>query len=135
MRGKVLAVLGLAGCATAAPSGSVDPAPATRTSIVSFGSATGDMGSVILVQSGTVRLRHTIPSTARLRATVLEGLDPANRHLRYEWQRDGVYDVEISGRYRHTVAGSVVGGVQTLTSTLIYTPLTDTTAAAGLEAR
>jgi hypothetical protein len=126
MRIELLALLGLTACATAAPS-SGDPASATRTSIVSLGSAENDMGSVVRVQSGTVLVRHSIPSNARLRATLLEGLDPTNRHLRYQWERDGTYDVEASGRYRHTVSGSMVGsGVLTLRSTLIYTPLPDT---------
>jgi hypothetical protein len=80
----------------------------------------------IEVQAGSVQLRHTIPSGGRLRATTLEGLDDANRHLTYEWTADGVYSVAVSGRYRHSVSGSIAGRGR-LTSTLDYTPLADTT--------
>jgi hypothetical protein len=80
----------------------------------------------IEVQAGSVQLRHVIPSGARLRATTLEGLDDANRHLQYEWTADGVYTVAVSGRYRHSVSGSIAGRGR-LTSTLDYTPRADTT--------
>jgi hypothetical protein len=132
MRIVVLAVLGLSACATAPSSSGAAAASATRTSTVSVGSLTNDMGSIIRIQSGPVRVRHTVPANARLRGTRLEGLDPANRHLRYEWDRDGVYEVEASGSYRHSVAGSIVGGgAQDLRSTLVYTPLSGKAALAG----
>ena len=61
---------------------------------------------------------------ARLRATTLVGLDPANRHLSYMWDRDGAYEVAVSGRYEHSVSGSAIGGgALRLSSTLTYTRL------------
>ena len=78
MRLLRLGLLFVAGCAAASSPGSV---PATRTSVVEIGGGRGSSPEVISVQAGVVRLMHSIPSGARLRATTLEGLDEANRHL------------------------------------------------------
>lgn len=118
----LLCVVALLGCASG---GSGTGGDRTETSIVSLrAGGSGPSPRTIEVEAGDVRLRHWVPSGARLRATVLEGLDEANRHLRYEWTMDGVYRVEVSGRYRHTVSGSIVGNDR-LTSTLTYTELPD----------
>lgn len=117
----LLCIVALAGCASAGVGTDGDR---TETSIVRLGSGEELRPRTIYVRAGTVRLRHWIPSGARLRETVLEGLDEANRHLTYRWTMDGVYRVDVSGRYRHSLSGSIVGSDR-LTSTLTYTELPD----------
>jgi len=121
MRILPLSVIVFAGCATGH---SGDTSVATTTSVVDIGGGGVATPKVIRVQAGVVRVIHSIPSGARLRATTLEGLDEANRHLRYEWTRNGEFTVELSGRYQHSVAGSIVGSGR-LTSTLRYTSQPD----------
>lgn len=117
-----LATVATSGCATSGGTeGSAGGEEDTTVSVAFLGSGGSAVSPVIRVAAGPVRLRHTVPSTARLRATVLEGLDEGNRHLRYEWDGDGSYTVAVSGRYRHSVLGSMVGGgAQRLRSTLTY---------------
>lgn len=117
----LLCIVALAGCASA---GAGTDGDRTETSIVRLGSGEELRPRTIYVRAGTVRLRHWIPSGARLRETVLEGLDEANRHLTHRWTMDGVYRVDVSGRYRHSLSGSIVGSDR-LTSTLTYTELPD----------
>ncbi len=119
MRASLLLVVSVFACAT----GSGNPATReddTRTSVVSTGDA---FPSFIGVQAGTVRLIHMV-SNGRLRATTLKGLDPANQHLEYRWTTDGAYEVEVSGRYEHTVLGAVVSGGR-IESRLVYRVLPD----------
>jgi len=98
--------------------------PSRRTSEASFGTGRSETSPIIGIEAGRVTLRHTVPSVARLRATTLEGVDPHNRFVTYSWERDGSYEVEVSGRYRHSVMGSIIGsGVQHVRSILTYTPL------------
>lgn len=117
MRVLALGITVLWGCAASTPG-----ADLTRSSTVSMSTRVDPTTQIIEVQAGSVQLRHTIPSGGRLRATTLEGLDDANRHLKYEWTTDGIYPVTVSGRYRHSVSGSIAGGGR-LTSVLMYTPL------------
>ena len=113
----ILVTLFVTGCATTSTSSNEAP---RRTSVVYLGVA----APPVRIQAGTVRVRHSVPSGARLRATTLVGLDPANRHLSYMWDRDGAYEVAVSGRYEHSVSGSAIGGgAQRLSSTLTYTRL------------
>jgi hypothetical protein len=127
MRMATLLTLIVAGCASSGAQSGLDGGPATRTSETYLG-RDNLSHPVIRVQAGPVRVRHTVPSSARLRATVLEGLDASNRRVRYEWDRDGTFDVTVSGRYRHSVTGSMVGGgSQRLSSTITYIPLPDST--------
>lgn len=126
MRVLALGITLLWGCAAATPGADLNSAGSTRSSTASMSSQVDPTTRTIEVQAGSVQLRHVIPSGARLRATTLEGLDDANRHLQYEWTADGVYTVVVSGRYRHSVSGSIAGRGR-LTSTLDYTPRADTT--------
>jgi hypothetical protein len=121
MRILTIGLIVLAGCATGGPG---EPIGATRTSIADIGGRGAAIPNVIHVQAGAVRVVHSLRGGARLRATTLEGLDETNRHLTYEWTIDGEFTVEVSGRYRHSVTGSVLGSGR-LTSTLIYTPQPD----------
>ena len=121
MRILPIGLIVVAGCATGSPG---DSDGATRTSIADIGGRGAAIPKVIHVQAGAVHVVHSIRGGARLRATTLEGLDETNRHLSYEWMRDGEFTVDVSGRYRHSVTGSVIGGGR-LTSTLIYTPQPD----------
>lgn len=126
MRIVVLMTIACVGCATADPAASGEDSTPVRSSVVHLEGGGDPPSRVVRLQAGAVRVSHVIPSTARLRATTLEGLDPANRHLKYEWDRDGTYTVTAPGRYRHSVSGSIVGGGrQRLTSRLTYTPLPD----------
>lgn len=124
-------LLGLA-CATSAPgSDNGSPQGGTATSVASMGTGSEMTSPVIRVQAGDVRVTHTVPPGARLRATILEGLDATNRQVRYEWDQNGTYSVAVSGRYRHSVTGSILGaGSLRIRSTLTYTPVADTSVAA-----
>lgn len=119
-RARFLAAAVLLGCAASGMGSS----ESSRTSMVSIGSQRRSPPRVIAVQAGPVQVRHSVPSGGRLRATLLEGVDDSNRTVRYEWTSDGTYTVSVSGRYRHTVTGSVAGS-GSLTSTLRYTQLDD----------
>jgi hypothetical protein len=126
MRNTIVAALVLAGCATGSPSGDSSDRNPTRISTAYLEARGGSTDDVIRVQAGSVNVRHVVPPSGRLRATMLEGLDPANRQVKYEWTNAGTYEMEVSGRYRHTVGGSIVGGgSQRIRSTLTYTLLTD----------
>jgi len=82
---------------------------------------------VIHIVAGDVQVHHRVPSNARLRSTVLVGLDTENQHLRYEWNTNGRYPVAVSGRYRHSVLGAVVDiGRGQLVSALTYVVRSDT---------
>ena len=123
MRVVVLAAFLLAGCATSPATSDVGSA-LTKASIADLSSRGEPTTSVVRIQAGTVRVRHSIPVQARLRETRLQGLDPTNRHLTYVWVVDGTFTVEESGRYRHSVSGSIIGGGrERLRSTLTYTEL------------
>jgi hypothetical protein len=133
MRTLALGITLLWGCATSTPGADLNRVGSTRSSTVSTSTQTDPTTRIIEVQAGTVQLRHSIPSGARLRATTLEGLDDTNRQQQYTWTADGEYSVAVSGRYRHSVSGSIVGAGR-LTSTIVYTPLSDTTRAAVRQA-
>lgn len=125
----LVAAAGLA-CATSPPEPGEQAPERRATSVASVGTGGDRTSPVIRVQAGDVRVFHTVPSGARLRATLLEGLDATNRHLRYEWDQNGTYAVAVSGRYRHSVTGSIVGGGSLpIQSTLTYTPMADTATA------
>lgn len=125
MKVLALGITLLLGCTASTPGADLNRTGSTRSSTASMSARVDPTPRIIEVQAGSVELRHSIPSGARLRATTLEGLDDTNRQLEYQWTVDGVYTVAISGRYRHSVSGSIVGGGR-LTSTLVYTPLSDT---------
>lgn len=128
MRTATMAVLVLAGCATGSASGDGSDRARTRISTTYLEADGGSTDEVIRVEAGSVNVRHAVPPSGRLRATILEGLDPTNRQFKYEWTTAGTYEVEASGRYRHSVAGSIIGGgSQRLRSTLTYTLLADST--------
>lgn len=95
-----------------------------RTSTASMEGGGASTSPVISVQAGTVRVTHAVFGSARLSNTILEGVDDETRHLTYSWSRDGEHTVEVSGRYRHRVAGAVVGTDRRsrLTSRLSYVP-------------
>jgi hypothetical protein len=126
MRVFALGITLLWGCAASTPGADLNSAGSTRSSTASMSTQVDPTTRTIEVQAGSIQLRHSIPSGARLRATTLEGLDDANRHLQYEWTADGLYSVAVSGRYRHSVSGSIAGRGR-LTSTVVYTPVADTT--------
>lgn len=115
--------LGLAFCLVACATGGSDGVATgddTQTSVVSVGDG---FPRIIRVHSGTVRLTHIV-SNGRLRATILKGIDPANRHLEYRWERNGTYEVEVSGRYEHEVLGAVISRGR-IESRLTYRVLPD----------
>jgi|AP95_1055475.scaffolds.fasta_scaffold53756_2 hypothetical protein len=123
--GALLAALLLAGCATSleGPDGPID---LTRASIVDITSRGEPSIRVLRIQAGPIRVRHSIPIYARLGSTRLQGLDPGNSHLDYEFGVDGTFLVEESGRYRHSVGGSFFGrGRERIRSTLSYIELVD----------
>lgn len=128
MKVWVMGIALLWGCAATTANADSNNMVQTRSSTVSMSTRVDPTSRIIEVQAGNVQLRHSIPSGSRLRATTLEGLDEANRQLKYEWTSDGAYSVAVSGRYRHSVSGSIVGAGR-LTSTITYTPLADTTRA------
>ena len=125
MRTPLCLVICLVACATPGTDGS-STQHETEVSVVSVGEG---FPKIIWVQSGTVRVYHTV-SNGRLRATTLKGVDPTNRHLQYSWERDGAYEVEVSGRYEHGVLGAVISGGR-IESRLTYRVRPDSIHAAG----
>ncbi len=113
MRNAFLTILVLAGCtgatATAGPGAGAAGPEANATSRVWIGTGASNADATIRVSAGTVQVRHHVPPTAKLGGTLLEGIDDNNRHLRYSWQADGTYRVDVTGRYRHRVTGSITG--------------------------
>ena len=121
----IVAAFVLAGCATSPATGD-GGAASTKASIVDLSSRGEPTTAVVRIQAGIVHVRHSIPYQALRWETRLQGLDPTNRHLTYVWVVDGTFTVEESGRYRHSVNGSIIGrGRQRLRSTLTYTELPD----------
>ena len=120
-----LTALLLTGCSTSlqGPDGQID---LTKASIVDLTSRGEPSVRVLRIQAGPIRVRHSIPIYARLGSTRLQGLDPQNSHLDYQFDVDGTFLVEESGRYRHSVGGSFFGrGRERLRSTLSYIELVD----------
>ena len=115
----VFLFFGLLACATGG-GGQATTGSDTRVSRVSLGEG---FPRVIRVEAGMVHLTH-VESNARLRATTLKGLNPANLHLEYRWTRNGTFRVEVSGRYEHGVAGAVISRGR-LESHLTYRVLPD----------
>ena len=131
----ILSVVGAMGCAAgsspgqAAPKRDVHDSPRTRTSTASVASGGLKTSPTIRVRVGVVRVVHSVSGQARLRGTHLQGLDDHNRGVEYTWAENGEYRVEVSGRYRHSVLGAIVGNQRStrLVSTVTYEELPDTT--------